>query len=277
MFKECINQATVLSSDIITFIKASYEAKFNYIELDISKVLDFLQKHNLKLLKQEILNHGLEVVSLNAIENIPIYTEAEFNAALEYVRKIIALCQRLSCKILVINPNEVPKHIHRNEALNCTINFLKQVTEIASKEDIKIGFEYVGFKNRIINNFEDTLKLNEIMNSEYFGLVLDVFHLYITNTPFELIKKIPTNKLWIIHINDVPQKPIEILTDKDRLFPGEGIIDLLTFMRILRDLNYNGYISIELFNEKYWKENPFDVVRKARESLKSLLCSNLKI
>jgi sugar phosphate isomerase/epimerase len=107
MFKECINQATVLSSDIITFIKASYEAKFNYIELDISKVLDFLQKHNLKLLKREILNHGLEVVSLNAIENIPIYTEAEFNAALEYVRKIIALCQRLSCKILVINPNEV--------------------------------------------------------------------------------------------------------------------------------------------------------------------------
>lgn len=268
MFKECINQATLLSSDTITFIKASHEAGFKYIELDITKILNFLQKNDLKLLKKEILNNNLEIVSLNAIENVPILTEIELNNTIEYVRKIVTLCKELNCEILVVNPNEITEKLYREKILDRTIIFLKRITEIASKENVKIGFEFVGFNNRIINSFEGALKICNEIDSEYFGLVIDTFHIHITRASFEKIKEIPLKKLWIIHVNDAPPKPIETLTDKDRVLPGEGIMNISTLSQTLKEINYNKYISVELFNEKYWKENPFEVAKKAKESLK---------
>ncbi|KPV63580.1 MAG: hypothetical protein AOA65_1242 [Candidatus Bathyarchaeota archaeon BA1] len=41
-------------------------------------------------------------------------------------------------------------------------------------------------------------------------------------------------------------------------------------IRILKAMNYEDYLSVELFNEGYWKRNPYEVAKKALESLKKL-------
>jgi len=270
LYKECLNQATLLSTDMSIFLKASYEAGFRCVELDLSRLFESLARANINRLVQLISEMELEIVSLNAIENIPLLTGSELEDAIKFVKSIISLCEILKCKILVVNPNEIVNNIDKNTLKNQTAKFLKNITKIAENCDVKIGFEFVSFENRIINNLEETLAILNQIDSENLILVVDIFHLYRTAAPLTSLRKIPKDKLWIIHVNDVPQKPLGLLTDKDRVFPGEGILSFLDLKKILEQINYDKYVSVELFNEKYWNEDPFIVARKAKESLKML-------
>ncbi|MEM3771370.1 MAG: sugar phosphate isomerase/epimerase family protein [Candidatus Micrarchaeia archaeon] len=254
-----------------TFLKASYEAGFRHVELDLSKLFEYLTKDNVTKLVRTISEMELEIVSLNAIENIPLYTENELKVAIKFVKSIISLCDVINCKILVVNPNEITNNDCKAILKKQTIKFLKIITKIAEKYEIKIGFEFVSFKNRVINNLEDTINVVNQVDFENFCIVADVFHLYRTGVPFASLKKIPRDKLWIIHVNDVQQKSLDLLMDKDRVFPGEGLLSFFELKRILNEINFDKYVSVELFNERYWNEDPYKVAKMAKDSLKILL------
>lgn len=59
--------------------------------------------------------------------------------------------------------------------------------------------------------------------------------------------------------------------DKDRVFPGEGLLSFFELKRILNEINFDKYVSVELFNERYWNEDPYKVAKMAKDSLKILL------
>ena len=87
------------------------------------------------------------------------------------------------------------------------------------------------------------------------GLLLDFYHLYRGNNPMALLSLIDISQMPIIHLNDYPATPAwSELTDADRVFPGDGICPFDEIMHMLRAKGFNGALSLELFNETYWKE-----------------------
>jgi len=68
--------------------------------------------------------------------------------------------------------------------------------------------------------------------------------------------------MQVFHLNDYPaDPPRETITDRDRVYPGDGIAPLT---QILRDLHANGsqpVLSLELFNPTYWKQDPLEVAK----------------
>ena len=59
-----------------------------------------------------------------------------------------------------------------------------------------------------------------------------------------------------------------------RVYPGEGVIDLPAILHVLRDGGYRGYLSLELFNPAYWREDPRHIARHGIDAVRRLVDSS---
>ena len=48
-----------------------------------------------------------------------------------------------------------------------------------------------------------------------------------------------------VHVSDARKQPPEEVRDNQRVFPGEGVIDLTTFFRSLQKIGYQDAVSPE--------------------------------
>ena len=261
----CINQATVLTTDTKKFLERAKSHNFTHVELDISKVEECIAKDGEAALKNSLIDNATIVVSLNAIENYPILTEDEMAKSLHRCTEIIELSNSLNCDIVVVNPNEVATD--RVAAKIRFDEFMIQTAEIAQDHDVRVGFEYVSYDNRIINSLAQSIDGLPKWDRG-IGLVLDVFHMYRSG---ETIGEIPSKVwplLWAFHVNDAPNIPIPDVRDSDRVMPLEGVINLHEYLSQLHATKFDGPVSVELFNRKYWDMEPDRVIEKARIGLK---------
>ena len=88
------------------------------------------------------------------------------------------------------------------------------------------------------------------------------------------MRGIPGEKIAVFHFNDAPAEPARAeQSDADRVYPGDGILDLGQMIAILKDAGYAGVISLELFNPSYWEEDPAEVARIGLEKMQATLQS----
>jgi sugar phosphate isomerase/epimerase len=101
-------------------------------------------------------------------------------------------------------------------------------------------------------------------------LLPDVYHTYKGGSDFNGFKLLSPRAIHVFHMNDYPaEPPRETITDRDRVFPGDGIAPLT---QILRDLHANGnraVLSLELFNPTYWKQEPLAVAKAGLAKMKA--------
>jgi len=147
--------------------------------------------------------------------------------------------------------------------------FMTDVAGIAEAHDVRLGFEYVSYDNRVINSLASSLSGLRRW-SRGIGLVLDVFHMYRSGEMIKEIHRDQSSLIWAFHVNDAPSIPISELRDSDRVMPLDGIVNLREYISQLQSLHFNGPISVELFNKQYWEMDPKLVVERARSGLKEL-------
>lgn len=93
-------------------------------------------------------------------------------------------------------------------------------------------------------------------------IIPDVFHMYIGDTGFEGLKHIAGEFIAIFQFNDAPAEPAkEKLEDRHRVYPGDGILPLEQCLRDIHANGFKGCISLELYNEEYWKQDHLEVAR----------------
>ncbi len=109
-------------------------------------------------------------------------------------------------------------------------------------------------------------------------LLPDVYHIYKGGSDFNGLKQISTQAIGVFHLNDYPaEPPRETITDRDRVYPGDGIAPLT---QILRDLHANGSraaLSLELFNPAYWKQDPLTVAKTGLAKMKAAVSKALAV
>ena len=82
------------------------------------------------------------------------------------------------------------------------------------------------------------------------------------------MQKMPQN---LIHLNDAIEKPFRELQDSNRVLPCQGFFNLEMFVKKLKEIGYDKWISLELFNEKIWENDPYKVAIDSMASLKKLI------
>jgi sugar phosphate isomerase/epimerase len=74
-----------------------------------------------------------------------------------------------------------------------------------------------------------------------------------------------------VQVSDVAGVPRELMTDSDRVMPGEGDFSLEPIVAKLRQIGYSGYVSLELMNPVLWRVNAAQVAELGMTALRRLL------
>ena len=100
--------------------------------------------------------------------------------------------------------------------------------------------------------------------------VLDVFHIYRGGSDFAGLRMFNGSALHVFHMNDYPANPPrEKATDADRVYPGDGVAPMTQILRDLHEIGFRGFLSLELFNKKYYQQDPLVVARTGLEKMKA--------
>ena len=109
-------------------------------------------------------------------------------------------------------------------------------------------------------------------------LLPDVFHIYKGGSDFAGLKQLSAHAIQVFHINDYPaDPPREKATDRDRIYPGDGVAPLTQILRDMYANNSQAVLSLELFNPTYYKQEALTVAKtglaKTRAAVNKALSS----
>jgi sugar phosphate isomerase/epimerase len=101
-------------------------------------------------------------------------------------------------------------------------------------------------------------------------ILADVYHLFKGGSDFAGLRLLHGPALPVFHFNDYPAAPSrEAMTDADRVYPGAGVAPLAELLGDLRAIGFRGFLSLELFNRDYWKQDALVVARTGLEAMRA--------
>ncbi|SCX89134.1 Sugar phosphate isomerase/epimerase [Paenibacillus polysaccharolyticus] len=130
---------------------------------------------------------------------------------------------------------------------------LRLCADILDAYGIRLGLEFVGchhlrtqWKNPFLWRVEDTLDWIDTIHAPNVGLLVDSYHWHTDGMEMNELLKLKQEQVVHVHINDAYDLPIEELKDGERLYPGEGIINLTGFLKNLQAIGYTDVVAQEV-------------------------------
>lgn len=166
-----------------------------------------------------------------------------------------------------------------DENLAWHVERLRPVAEALASEGCVLGLEFIGpktfrapFRHEFISTLEGTMELAERIGTGNVGVLLDAWHLYTSGGDNADIAKLRGEDVVVVHVNDAPPDvPVDEQIDNVRALPLEtGVIDLVGFMRALKDIGFDGPVMPEPFSQRIEGLAAKDPMAAARETARSM-------
>lgn len=145
-----------------------------------------------------------------------------------------------------------------------------ELLDLGLSMGVKPAMEYLGIAQQV-NSIDAALTIMQNSGHAEATIVLDPFHDFRGGSGCEDIARLTASQVAVSHFDDAPaEPPWNEQRDPDRVMPGDGIIDLQRFCELLRQIGYDGWISLELFREDLWAQDPLQVARNGLEKMKAV-------
>ncbi|HBT94578.1 MAG TPA: xylose isomerase [Chitinophagaceae bacterium] len=265
----CLDTATIRPASLKDKVSIAAEAGFDGIEPWDSE-LEAFEKNggNLKALGAEIKKLGLKVPSVIGLWNAIPGTMPEFELSLKETRRRMRMAHDIGAEHIQTIPNTLPENYNQK----WVAERYRDIIEIGMKEfNIKPALVFV--KYFTIKTLGQAVGVAMDANHPNALVIPDVYHMYISGGGFEGLKMLKGDAIAIFQFNDAPNTPaFKDLKDEHRVYPGDGILPLTSIFKDLKATGYKGFISLEMYNPNYYKEDLLQVaktgLRKTLEVLK---------
>ena len=207
-----------------------------------------------------------EVLTLNGVA-LTVQADGRMERRLieDDLRPRLQICQDLGAPFLLAIPPRAPG-LETRRAIPGTRDALELARDRADRLGIRIAFEFLGFADCPINS--PAIATETVDGIDGIELVLDSCHWHASGG--QPLDGYPVHRLALVHLNDVPAKPPREIEDADRVFPGDGVINLRGLLAELRTGKYVGPWSLETFNAGYWTQDPEDIARRGHTAIETL-------
>lgn len=125
--------------------------------------------------------------------------------------------------------------------------------KILARHNVRLGLEFLGplhlrkmFPHEFIWRMNDMLAFAKECGPNV-GLLLDSWHWHHAGATAQDIINAGKERIVHVHFNDAPKLPPDQIRDDQRLMPGEGVINLVGFLRALQTIGYTDALSVEVF------------------------------
>lgn len=221
-------------------------------------------------------NHNLKMLSYNALVFFNMkQTQAEKDAVMAKLDRIIADCLKLQCKMIVVVPSmDLPVHATIDEIKADAVAVLKEMVKKVEPHGIKLSLEFCGAPGMSINRFEDAYAIVEAVDSPLVGITLDQYHFHAMASSWDALEKADGKKIFVWHLNGSENMPCGAAynTDEVRLWPGEpgDCLEHKRYADTLKKIGFEGDVcTMEVFRPDYYKLTNEENIKKAAEVTKA--------
>ena len=251
--------------DVINQIKVAAHAGYDGIELWVKDIQDYLEKEgSIKELIECIEVSGIEVVNAITFFKWSDADEGTRQQGLKEAEREMTLLKEIRCKAVAAPPSGDMAAL----PIQKITEHFTELSELADRIGIDVYLEFWG-KAPKLSTLSEAMFIALESGLPDVKLLLDPFHMYTGGSHFSGLAYLKSEHIGIFHVNDYPAHPTrKSITDKDRVFPGDGIAPTAEIATYLEKMNYNGYMSLELFIENYHNQSALEVARYGLEKMK---------
>jgi 2-keto-myo-inositol isomerase len=218
-------------------------------------------------LKKRIADHGLKVPSAIGFAEWIVNDDTRRAAGMEQAKKDMDLVRSIGGTHIAAPPAGATKETNFN--LQVAAERYRKLLELGASMEVIPELEVWG-PSAVLSKLSEALFVAAEARHPQACLLLDVYHLYKGGSDFAGLRLLNGEALPCLHFNDYEATPPrESITDADRVYPGDGVAPLMQILRDLTAIGFCGYLSLELFNRTYWKEEAAAVIRIGLEKMKA--------
>ena len=257
------NGATTQTADLATDIRVAGQAGYDVIELRDGKLDQFLAHGSLDDVRRMLYETGVAAWTINAIDRVGVDGTVGTARAVARCRELSRYAQAIECPWVLVVPGPTEGRTDA-QVTSDTAATLRKMADTAAEFGIGVAFEFMGFPWAAVRDVAGAWAVVQEANRPNLGIIVDTAHFYAGGSTLESIKDVDPARLVVLHINDVEDVAKPDITDGHRLYPGEGVIPLQDILSAVRATGWDGVLSVELFREEYWHQDPLAVAREAK-------------
>lgn len=265
------NGASIMKTNLPGDIKAASQAGYDFVEIWAKKMEAYLSDHSIDDLNDLFKKGKLKPLAINSVEFVTFNSSWEKTNTMNMIKRYAEVADKIGCPYIVLVPSSRPPAVSDKEVYKESVSVLQEISDKFKNYKVRFAFEFLGFSWCSVSTLEQDFKIVKGVGRNNIGLVLDTFHFYAGGSAIQSIKNVDQEKIFILHINDAENLPEEKLQDAHRLFPGEGVIPLQEIMARLKEIHYDGPVSIEMFRPEYWAQPAEEVARKGIQAIRRFL------
>jgi len=227
-------------------------------EKKINSIKDTLQKNNI-----EISNlNGFMMCAIQDFHH-PSWIEKDVKfrqKRIDHTKNCLELARKLGVKTVSTEPGGPKNGLSEKEGFELFQSGINEVLPIAEKNNVKLLIEPE--PELLIENSSQFLKFISNFDSDYLGLNFDIGHFFCVGENPEEAIKILKDYLSHIHLEDISKSRVH-----KHLIPGKGVINFKKIFDVLNEINYDNYVTIELYT---YQDNPQQAAKEALDYVKSI-------
>lgn len=266
--KLCISQATTMSSPFEADIPAFADVEWPAVELWLTKLEKHLDTTPIDSVAQLLRGRGIVPAAASYQGGLLLSQGEQRKAHFEHFKRRLDLCQALGVPTLVLAPDYLPRP--DPQAWQRAVVSLTQAAQWAAGFDVRIALEFRGVDS-FCTSLDTAISLVEACGEPNAGVCFDLFHFYKGPSKLEDLAGLTARNLAHVQFCDVAGVPRELMTDSDRVLPGDGDFHPGPIVQHLNKIGYEGYISLEVMSPVLWEMKLTQVAELGQMALRRVV------
>jgi 4-hydroxyphenylpyruvate dioxygenase len=219
--------------------------------------------------RRMIEDHGLALTLYQPFRDFETLPEPYRAAAFDRAERKFDLMQQLGADLMLVCSSVAPQALG---GIDRAAADFRELGERAARRGLRVGYEALCW-GRHVSDHRDAWEIVRRADHPAIGLVLDSFHSLAKGIDSGTIRSIPGDRIFIVQLADAPLIHMDLLHWSRHLrnMPGEGDLPVKAFVEAIYATGYEGYLSLEIFNDQFRGGSARAVAKDGHRSLVHLM------
>lgn len=196
-----------------------------------------------------VRDHGLEITLFQPFRDFEGMPEPHRSRTFDRAERKFDIMQQLGTDLVLVCSNVSPVSLGGIDRAAADFH---ELGERAARRGLRVGYEALAWGRHIFDH-RDAWEIVRRAQHPNIGLILDSFHSLARKIDINSIRSIPKESIFIVQLADAPMIDMDLLywSRHFRNMPGEGDLAVTDFTAAIAETGYDGYFSLEIFNDQF--------------------------